>query len=147
MSWTYNIAALATSPLFQLRLLIGDTLSKDPQFQDEELTWMMTQRSSIYGAASDACRSLSAQMARQADSVQGPLRTAYSTRSRSYAAAAARFELQAMSRSAGMPYSGHTSQIDYDALAADPDRIAGQFAIGMDDSFLPVSPIDTERAT
>jgi hypothetical protein len=144
MTWTYDPTALASTPLFQLRLLIGDTLSKDPQMQDEELTWLSGQRTSIYGAAADACRSLASQMARQADSTQGSLHTLYSARSRAYAAAAGRYEVQAMARSAGLPYSGQISQADYNQMLADPDRMGPQFAIGMQDNYLPVGPVNTE---
>jgi hypothetical protein len=145
VSWTYTLADLATTPLFQLRWLIGDTLPADPQIADEELTWAMTQRSSIYGAAADACRSLATQMGRQADSVQGNLRTTYSARSRAYAAASGRFEVMAMVRSAGMPYSGQISKVDYTAMLANPDRMGPQFAIGMQDNYLPVGPVGQEN--
>jgi hypothetical protein len=143
--WTYDPTQLTTSALFQLRLLIGDTLQKDPQMQDEELGWLMTQRSSIYGAAADACRSLAAQMSRQADSTQGNLHTLYSSRARAYAASAGRYEVQAMARSAGLPYGGQMSQADYNQMLSNPDRMGPQFSIGMDDSFLPVGPLNSEN--
>lgn len=133
MAWTYNAAQIATTPLFQLRWLIGDTLVKDQQLQDEELAWAMTQRSSIYGAAADCCRSLAARMSREADSTQGPAHTNYSVRARNYRVQAGGYDVMAMARSAGLPYSGQLSRIDYDTMASDPDRIAGQFRIGMGD--------------
>lgn len=145
MTWSYDLTALATTPLFQVRYLIGDTIADDPQIADEELSFAMSQRSNIYGAASDACRSLATQMGRQADSVQGNLRNTYSSRARAYAAAAARFEIQAMARSGGLPYSGQTSQTDYNQMRADPDRMGPQFSIGMDENFLPVGPVNSEN--
>lgn len=145
MTWTYDIATLSTTPLFQLRWLIGDILSKDPQMQDEELTWAMGQRTNIYGAAADACRSLSARLSREADNSQGPLHTNYSARSRSYAARAGQYEVMAMARSAGLPYSGQISQADYNLMIADPDRMGPQFNIGMQDNFLPVGPVGQEN--
>jgi hypothetical protein len=133
MAWTYDSSELATNPVMQLRLLIGDTLPRDPQFQDAELEFMLSQRSTIYGAAANACRALSTQMSRQADSTDGNTRVLYSSRARAYAAAALRYEQEAMVRSAGMPYSGHLTTADYWTMLNDPDRIAGQFNIGMTD--------------
>ena len=146
MTWTYDPAALATTALYQLRWLIGDTLVKDPQLQDEELIWALTQRTNVYGAAADACNSLAARMSREADSTQGPAHTLYSSRARSYRAAAGTFEVKAMARSAGLPYGGQMNVTDYEQMRRDPGRIGGQFAIGMTDNFLPVGPVGIESA-
>jgi hypothetical protein len=145
MSWTYDPAQIASSPLMQLRWLIGDTLTKDQQLQDEELTWAMTQRTSIYGAAADACRSLAGRMAREADSTQGSLHTLYSAKSRNYRAMSGTFEVQAMARSGGLPYSGQTSKTDYQAMLADPDRMGPQFNIGLEDNYLPAGIVAPEN--
>jgi hypothetical protein len=133
MTWTYNPASIATTTLFQLRWLIGDTLVKDQQLQDEELTWAMTQRTSIYGAAADCCRSLAARMSREADATQGPAHTNYSVRARNYRAQAGAYDVQAMVRSAGLAYSGQLSQADYQNMINNTDRIGPQFSIGMSD--------------
>lgn len=144
MTWTYDPALIGTTPLYQLRWLIGDTIMKDQQIQDEELTFAIGQRSNIYGAAADACRSLAARFSREVDSSQGPLRTSYSAKARNYRAMAGSFDIQAMARSAGLPYSGQTSQTDYNAVAADPDRMGPQFNIGFDENRLPVGPVGPE---
>ena len=141
MTWSYDPTLVAITPLYQLRWLIGDTLAKDPQIQDEELAWAISQRTSIYGAAADACNSLAARLSREADSTQGPAHTLYSTRARSYRAQAGTFEVKAMARSAGLPYGGMMDTVDYEAMAKDPSRIGGQFEIGMMDSCLPVGPV------
>jgi hypothetical protein len=143
MAWTYNAADIANSTLFQIRWLIGDTLQKDPQFQDEELTWAMTQRTSIYGVAADACRAIAARLSREADSSQGNFRTAYSERARNYRAMAGTYEIQASVRSGGLPYGGQISQSDYDLMARDPDRMNPSFAIGMMENFLPAGVLDS----
>jgi hypothetical protein len=54
MTWTYTITDLSTSQKDQVRLLIGDTVQTDHQLQDEEIAYLLTQRSSVYGAAADA---------------------------------------------------------------------------------------------
>lgn len=144
MAWTYEIGQLTTNRLFQLRWLVGDILVKDPQMQDEELSFALSQRSSIYGAACDVCLALAARLSREADSSQGPLRTAYSTRSRAYAQRAAQYEVMAFVRSGGLPYSGGVSLNDYQSMASDPDRIGPQFQIGLDDTDTPVGPARTQ---
>lgn len=144
MTWTYDIATLSSNRVSQLRWLVGDILQKDPQMQDEELAFALSQRSSIYGAACDVCLALAARLSREADSSQGPLRTAYSTRSRAYAQRAAQYEVMAFARSGGLPYSGGISVADYQTMADNPDRIGPQFQIGLDDSDTPVGPARTQ---
>ena len=144
MTWTYDPALLATTPLYQVRWLIGDTLPRDPQLQDEELSWALTQRTSIYGAAADACNALAARLSREADATQGPAHTLYSSRARSYRAQAGTFEVKAMARSAGLPYGGQMSVSDYELMAQNPDRIGGMFVIGLMDDLLPVSAVGNE---
>jgi hypothetical protein len=144
VTWSYDITQLATSPLMQLRWLIGDTLVKDPQLQDEELAFALSQRTSIYGAAADSCRALSARLSREADSTQGPLHALYSSRARAYAARAGDLEVRAMARSGGLPYSGMVSKADYEQMEQDPDRIAPQFGIDMEDNRLPVGGVGPE---
>jgi hypothetical protein len=134
MTWTYDPAQIASSPLMQMRVLIGDTLTKDPQLQDEELAFFQTQKTNIYGACALACRSLAARLSREADSTQGNLHTLYSSRARAYAQRAAQFEVDETVRSAGVPFSGQTSQADYDARAADLDRMGPEFEIGGDEN-------------
>lgn len=48
MSWKYDPTQLASSELYQVRLLIHDTDCNRPLFQDEEIEWMLTQESNIY---------------------------------------------------------------------------------------------------
>lgn len=134
MAWTYDPAQLVSNRMMQIRYLIGDTLAKDPQVQDEELSWALGQHTSIYGAASEACRSLAARLSREADTSQGPLRTAYSTRARAYLVMCGHFAQQAMVRSAALPYGGQMSQADHDRMLADPDRLGPQFSLGMTDT-------------
>lgn len=144
MTWTYDPSQIGTVTLYQIRWLIGDTIQKDPQFQDEELQWAMTQRTSIYGVAADACRAIASRMSREADSSQSNFRTGYSERARSYRAMAGVYEVQAAVRSGGMPYSGQLSQADYDLMRSDPDTMRPQFRIGMNTNFFPVAPVDTD---
>lgn len=144
MTWTYDPTLVGTTPLFQVRLLVGDTTSTDPQMQDEEIAWLISLRTSVFGAASDAATTLQGKVSRLVDSSQGPLRTSYSQRARNYGALAEKYRLEAMVRSGAIPYSGQTSLIDYMNNLMNSDRIGPQFGIGMDDNLLPVGPVSNE---
>lgn len=145
MAWTYNPANLATSKPDQVRLLIGDTLSTDQQLQDSEIAWFITQRASVWGAAADACRSLSTQYARLSDTVTGELHTTYSQKSTAYAKRAGEYEAKANARGGAPPYAGGISVQDKISQELDPDRVQPQFQLGMDDNLLPIGPAGNEN--
>lgn len=72
MSWTYDPALLgtttATGRLHSVRLLIGDTESTDPQVEDEEVSFALSQsKDDIYDAGYFLCRILAAKYARLVD--------------------------------------------------------------------------------
>lgn len=143
MTWSYNAAQLATSQLFQVRYLVGDTLTADQQVQDEEITFVLTISGSIYSAAAQVCRSLAAQLSRQADAVVGQQQISYSSRARMYNVKAAQYDGLASTLSAP-GYAGGTSVIDKMNQQANVDRVQPQFVIGMMDNFLPVGPVGNE---
>lgn len=142
--WTYTPADLATNKKDAVRLTIGDTNTQDQQLQDEEISFFLTLRNSLWGAAAEACRAIAANLARQADSVQADMRVAYSSRSRSYAAMAARFENFAIARSGALPYAGGISIADKQRAEQDTDRVPPSFQIGMDDNALPIPDAGNE---
>lgn len=144
MTWTYDPSQLAGNPTMQVRLTIGDTFASDPQLQDEEISFFLSQRGSIWGAAAEACRAIAANTSRLADTVQGEFKQNYSNRARAYAARAATFEGFAISRGGAMPYAGGISVADKQQQELDADRVPPQFNIGMDDNQLPVAPAGNE---
>lgn len=144
--WSYDATLLGVKPLYQVRFLTGDTLSGDQQMTDEEIAFVLTQRSSIYGAAAMCCRSLSAQKARLADTSTGDLRTTYSSLSQSYSKRAGEYEAQATARSGALPYAGGVTVTDKQNQEADGDRVQPQFQIGMEDNQLPVPPVGNESS-
>lgn len=144
MTWTYDTGKLATSSLYQVRYLVGDTLSADTQVQDEEIAFALTQKASIYGAAAIVCRSLAAQLSRQADTVDRDLRTTLSAKATAYAKRAAQMETMAVTRSGATPYAGGISISDKVQQELNTDRVPPQFTIDMDDNYLPVAPVGNE---
>lgn len=142
MTWSYNPVKISTMPLYYVRMLIGDTKPGEQLLQDEEITALLTTRPSVYGAAADSCRAIASLFSRKADTVQGELRTMYSSQSRSYAARAQEYETQATKRGGGMPYAGGISVIDKLKQDANPDRVTPNFYVNMLDNQVPVGPID-----
>ncbi len=55
MSWTYNPGEIASSPLYQVRNIIGDIEEDDPLLQDEEILYALTEVSADVIRASIIC--------------------------------------------------------------------------------------------
>ena len=82
MAATYDTALVAGKD--QVRLLISDNENPDANgnlpkalFQDEELTWYISQNPNVYYAAADAAEQIAARFAGKADKYVGPLRVMY----------------------------------------------------------------------
>jgi hypothetical protein len=144
MSWSYNPSLLATSTKDQVRLLIGDVLLTDPQMQDEEIAYLGTTRGSVYGAAAECCRALSAKFSRSVDQQAGTSKISYSQMAKAYAAKANEFEVKATF--SAMPYMGGVSITDMQLQEMNSDRVNPSFTIGMMDNFLPMASGGNETA-
>ena len=94
MAWTYNPALLATSSLFQVRFLIGDTDSSDPLLTDEEINFLLVKFVSADATAIASCENLSAKYARQVDTHLGPSTIRASQRTKHFAELAIRLTKQ-----------------------------------------------------
>lgn len=144
MTATYDITQLATSALFQVRLTAGDTNIAAPLLQDEEWTYFLSQRNTVYGAAALGCTALASQFSQQSDLATGSVRLTLSQKAKAYRVMALKFEAQAAS--GAMPYAGGISVTDKTNNQQDPDQVAPQFQIGMEDNLLPVPPDGNEIA-
>jgi hypothetical protein len=143
-NWTYYPTKLATSPKDQVRLLIGDVVATDPQMQDEEIAFYLTQRPSIWGAAAECCLTLATKFARSVDQGVGTAKISFSQMAKGYIARAALFNARAAAMGAGVPYAGALSITDMLNQLNNPDRVEPQFTIGMQDDLLPVAPAGGE---
>jgi hypothetical protein len=155
MSWNYdptlltppqgaNINQILQSQLMGVRYLVGDTITTDMQVQDEEILFVLTQRSTIWGAAATVCRSLASKYSRLVDTVDKDLRTTFSAKANAYRRAALGYEQDAMVRGGALPYAGGISFNDKIMNESNTDRVPPQFTIDMDDNYLPVAPIGNE---
>lgn len=144
MTWSYNPADIGTSTKDQVRFLVGDTEQTDPLVQDEEITFSLTQRNSIYGAAAIVCRTIAAKFSRLADTVDRDLRDALSSKAKAYGMRANEYEVIAKARSGGLPYAGGISIADKVQQELNLDRVPPSFNREMDTNYLPVAPVGNE---
>ncbi len=93
MAFTYGGDPTASS-LAKVRFLIGDTDSTDYELEDAEINFMVSEFDDAYTAASFCADIIAGKFARQADTSKSvgdlSLSKTYSSRSREYAALAAR---------------------------------------------------------
>jgi hypothetical protein len=141
MTWTYDPTALEESPVFQVRLQIGDTKKDKPQLQDEEINYILGLcGGSVIATCGTACRALSSFYAREVDSVQQDLRTMYSSRAKRYLELSQEFDRK-MRRTGGvLPYAGGISIADKINQDQNTDRVRPQFKVIMDENYIPVGP-------
>jgi hypothetical protein len=145
-TWTYDPALIATTPLYQVRRLIGDTNTADQQLFDEEINWAISQRGGSYGGAADCCRDLAAKYSRDVDTVQGELHRLYSARSKAYSLRAIEMNRVAAMTSKGAPYAGGISRADKRTQESNTDRVDPQFNLLMMENWQPVGPVGNETA-
>jgi hypothetical protein len=143
-NFTYYPTKLATTPLYQVRLIIGDVVATDPQMQDEEINWFLTMRSSVWGAAAECCATLAAKFGRSVDQAVGTAKISFSQMAKAYTGKAAFFNAKAAMMGSGLPYAGGLSAADMINALNNDDRVAPSFTIGMTDNFLPVAPAGGE---
>jgi hypothetical protein len=145
MGWSYNLSQIGTSPLYQVRAMIGDTLPSDPQLDDEEIAFFISKRSTPYGAAELCCLHLATKFSRSVDSASGGTRKMWSQLQKQYSAMAAQFRMQAASAGGAMPYAGGISEADKLQQEQNGDRVPPQFVIGMEDNItLPTGEVGNE---
>jgi hypothetical protein len=73
MAWSYDPAELASSKLYQVRLIIGDTNEDTPLLQDDEIEYLLTQHNEdVNQVAVAAVNSISAKLAQDKDYSLGP---------------------------------------------------------------------------
>ena len=140
MSWTYSSSQL-NLPLYQVRLMIGDVMSCDPQLQDEEILYFISTRTTNYGAAAECCRSLATRMSRSFDQQAAGSKVYYSQMEKAYIDKAIKYEILAIQIGSATPYFGAVSLTDKENQEADFDRPEPMFELGMDDNYLPVPPV------
>lgn len=134
MAWSYDPTDLNTTTasgrLNTVRLLIGDTNSVDPQSQNEEIMFALSENSdNTYYAGAWVCRTLASKFARMVTTqLDGALSADYSDLMQHYQQLADSLEYQGKTSGASLGVrAGGISKTAVEAVRANTDRIEGSF--------------------
>lgn len=125
---TYS-ASIATSA-DKVRFLIGDTsnVAATELLADGEITWILTQETNVYRAASVAAEAIAAKFSRLADTSVGDVSVSNSQKSAQYKDLAKRLALKATKRGSAAAFAGGISIADRDTRLDDTDRVPPFFS-------------------
>lgn len=129
MTWTYSGAPVPGS-VDEVRLLIGDTDSTQPQLQNEEIQYFIDKYGAGYPAAAAAARALQGIYSRRADSQVGEVSQSSSQIALAYKALAADLSNKAalyVEISAGGVNVADNERADADDTQIQPAFKRGQF--------------------
>jgi orotate phosphoribosyltransferase-like protein len=134
MSWSYDPSNLDTSTasgrLNTVRLLVGDTEVTDPQVQNEEVLFALSESgNNIYSAAAWAARAISSKYSRQVtSSLDGALSANYSDLAKQYKTLADDLEYQGKTSGAIIGVvAGGITKTQVENVRANTNRIEGSF--------------------
>jgi hypothetical protein len=145
MTWSYDLSTIATTPKDQVRFLIGDTISADPQLADEEINWTITQEADVYQSGASCCDRLASFYARQVDTDVGPTKLSASQRTKVYTKLAIQLRVKAFSRGGIAPVATGLSVADKQQIENNSDRITPDFFKGIDEFPGVSNPTDMPR--
>lgn len=153
MTWTYSAAALASSDLYKVRLLIGDTDTNRQQLQDEEINYVLTAESVVTYAAAACCDLLAAKYGFLVNTENSELRVSAAARHKHYMDLADRLRAGGGGDipggdGGGLPvvgfYAGGALKSEKEELINDSDVMEPAFALGQDDN--PEAGVDDPRS-
>lgn len=129
MTWTYS-GNPSDSDKDAVRFLVGDKDSTDQQISDEEITFLMTQKSNVYAAAALAAGCIAAKYARDVGSSIESVRVFSADRYKHYKDL--ENELDNKSKGAtsdgyGLPVVTGISESDIRSVEQDTDRVQSAF--------------------
>lgn len=141
MAFTYDPSDLDTSTssgrLNTVRLLVGDTDSSDPQTQDEEVQFALSQHSdNVYSASEFLCKIIAAKYSRLVTTqLDGVLQSNYSDLAKQYTILAMSIKQMGVDARGGLGLSAGGISAATMALAdLDTDRVQPAFKIGQFDN-------------
>lgn len=123
VSWSYTPDLLATSPLMQVRLLIGDINEDTPLMQDEEIDYFLTQSAGSYYAAARCCDVLYSRYVQKDSVTVGPLTVNEREKATDFMNLAKILRNRAAMEGGTVPNWGGNSIAEKIAVSEDEDRI------------------------
>lgn len=136
MTWSYsgNPSSSATDAI---RFLIGDTDTTDQLLSNEEIAWLNTEQTgsstaitALYETAHYACESISAKLARLADTQIGDLNVKLSQKAQGYLTLARQLLVHADRFNNPIAYAGGISISDKEIDEENSDVFRGWFSSG-----------------
>lgn len=147
MAFTYDPSDLDTSTssgrLNTVRLLVGDTDSSDPQKDDAEIEFALSQHSDdVYSASEFICKVIAAKYSRLVTTqLDGVLQSNYSDLAKQYSSLASSIKQMGVSANGGLGLSAGGISLN-SMLQADliTDRVKPAFKIGQFDNSTSYDP-------
>jgi len=138
MSWSYDPTDLNTTTasgrLNTVRLLVGDTETLDPQAQNEEITFSLSENGdNTYYSAAWVARAIASKYSRKVNtSLDGALKSDYSDLAKQYLLLADNLEYQGKTSGSGAfvgigVLAGGITKSSIEAARANTNRIEGSF--------------------
>ena len=134
MSWTYDPTdldtATGTGRLNVVRLLVGDTDTTDPQVQDEEVSFALSENNNnVYYSGSWVSRIIAAKYSRLVSTeLNGALRSDYSDLARQYKTLSEDLEYQGKTSGAAVGVlAGGITKSTVGSVRENTNRIEGSF--------------------
>jgi hypothetical protein len=145
VTWTYDPNKLTASELYQIRFELQDTDPSEMLLQDEEISYIITQESTLLMAAARGAEIIARLFARQADSVENPtVKLQFKGRVKAYHDLAT--TLRKRASAAHAPVLVSTSLAAKQAQTGNTDHLAPYFKRGMHDRY-PVADSPTPFTT
>jgi len=120
MSWNYDPSKLQDSPLFQIRLIIGDTTELDPLLQDEEIQFYLDQCPNDTARAALSCvNTIITRLCSTPDYTLGPYSESNGNRLKAFQSVKSELEAKVVGYNAPLANSPTTTPIfAYDMMSA-----------------------------
>jgi hypothetical protein len=126
VTWTYNLADLATSEKDQIRMEISDTDPANQLLQDEEIAQAITVETNFWGATARCSEIISRQFLRKADVKLGrAMQLTYTKMAEQYLQMAVKLRQKALG--SVVPWVGGMSVSDKVLYLSDPNIVAALF--------------------
>lgn len=117
----------------QVRLLIGDTSSSDYLLRDDDISFFLANRGTVYSAAVASCRAIAARFGRLVDKSVGPLSLSASQKYDHYVALASQLQDDMAIAGGAQVYVGGISRDDKLTVEQDDDRVSPAFGVARDE--------------
>lgn len=130
---SFSFTSDMSSPINQVRLMVGDTDASDTQLQDESISAYLPggplAAGSVYLAAAQCCEAIASAYARQVNLKIGNTSAALEPRMAHYRQRAKDLRLENLRYGGVVPYAGGQSLADKQSVEQNTDRVTPSFSV------------------